>query len=1134
MTKSLTYVEIDIPEFAAASDPNPVLYLMMEGADGSTTITDSALSPHTHTVTAVGSAQIDTAQFHSGSSSLLLGTTNADCLTLDGSSDFAFGTADFTISFWIRLTSTATLDLFYDSRPNGITGFYVTIYLDGGFVKFHTNGSDRITGGTAVTTGTWHEVVLQRISGSTKLYLDGAQQGSTYIDANSYLNAANRPAIGGDGFSFGSGSIAGWIDDVRVDLPALSPNSPPNSPALSQTFRFTTDVSYLPIDIAAIPSIRTVNITPAIISLGGDLGQRASVEVSFKDHKHIFASESFDSGTFWGKFRARYGLKLRGFPLRLIRGVVGDALGGMETRHYIIESTDGPTTAGEFKIIAKDVLKLADGDRAQAPPLSGGYLLADMTTTQTTEIALSPTGAGDQYYLGSGYIAIGGSEIVAYNRLGIDSFDVLLIHADGNSPTSIVDALTTPHTITANGNVTASTSQSKFGGSSIFFDGTGDFITLDGSSEFAFGTNDYCVDFWVRFVSVAGTPMLYDSRPTGTNGAYLLIYLSGAKLIVHTNSANRITGATTIVVNTWYHVAVARQGTTTRLFLNGVQDGSDTNVFTFLNGASRPAIGTDGTATANNNFSGYIDELRVTNGAARFAGTFPVPTAPYSTTGSGDSLSIIRAQFNTVAATHKAGDRVQLCVQYLGQDVANIIYDLFVTYASVDPSFITLANWTTETSTYLSTIYTALIAEPTAVATLISELIEQASLVVWWDDISQQVRLQVLRSVATSADTFDADSTMVGSLQVKEQPTKRISQVYTYFAKINPLVNAEQIDNYRSSSYAINATAEAEYGSSSIKKIFSRWIPEGGRSVADSVNSILLARFVTPPRLVAFDIMRYSGTAPALGLGYQVMGWPFQDQTGAADTVPVQIVRLNPRADIFEVEAEEVFAGADAAPSSPDRHTVLIDANTFNVNLQTMHDSLYAVATSGVTVYCTILAGVLVGSSSLGSPAFDVGTFAAGVTVDITVLGTIEGAGGPGGTGTTTTGGNGTAGGTALYTRQAITLHDASGSLWGGGGGGGAGGGGHGTGGSGGGGAGQLPASGGTTTTGGSGGLPVGGFSSPNGTGGPGGGPGLAGSAGHGDTFGAGSGGAAGNAIDGLTHVTTVGGAGDRRGGQIN
>lgn len=920
---------------------------------------------------------------------------------------------------------------------------------------------------------------------------------------------------------------------VEIDIPAFTQNSPPNSPVPEQTFRFTTDTAYLPSTIDAIPSIRDVKITPAIISLGGDLGQRATVEVVLKDHKHVFASESYDSGTFWGKFRARYGLKLRGYPLRVLRGVVGDTIETMETRHFIIESTDGPTTKGEYKIIAKDVLKFADGDRAQAPTLSSGSLLADITATAGT-LTLTPSGSGDEYGP-SGYAAIGGKEIVQYSRLGIDAYDVLLVHGDGNSPTSIVDALSTPHTISVNGNATASTSQSKFGGASIVFDGTGDFLDLDGSSEFAFGSNDFAIDFQARFSSFTGSPILYDSRPTGiTNGPYATIFVSATGQASYFVNNVAVIQAGSLATNTWYHFALARYSGVTRLFVDGVLIGTFTDTVVYLNGTSRPRIAANGSG-AGNLLTGWIDEIKVSNGAARFAQAFTPPTAAYSAAGSGDVLTVIRARYNTLAAAHTAGDRVQLCLEYLGDDVADIIYDLLTNYANIDPDFITLANWQTETGTYLNTLYSALIAEPTPVNELVAELIEQASLVVWWDDISQQVRLQVLRAVSTTADTYNDDNTMMGSLEVREQPERRISQVYTYFNKINPLVNQDQIDNYGSSIVTVDADAEAEYGSASIKKIFSRWIPAGGRAVASSVNDILLARFVTPPRRVSFRVMRYSGDAPALGLGYQVEGWPFQGQTGAADMVPVQIVRLNPRADIFEVEAEEIFAGAEAAGGSPDNHTILIDSNTLNVNLRTMHDSLYSTAVSGTTVACTILAGILVGSSSTANPAFDVGSWASGVIINLTVLGRIEGAGGAGGTPSGSAGHAGGAGGKALYTRYPINLTDEDGAIWGGGGGGGSG-----AGNAplesayGGGGAGQVPGFAGATTTTGGPATPASGSIAASGAGG---GPGLSGSTGGAEEAGpGGAGGAAGSAIDGITSgpVTTIGGAGDRRGGQIN
>lgn len=704
---------------------------------------------------------------------------------------------------------------------------------------------------------------------------------------------------------------------VEIDIPSFSQNSPPDSPPLMQTFRFATDAIYLPITIDAIPSVVDVKIDPATISLGEDIGTRATVTATFRDHRHIFNGEAFSSGTFWGKFRGRYGVKLRGYPLRVIVGAVGQAIADMETRHFVIESTDGPSNKGEYRIIAKDVLKFADGDRAQAPILSNGFLNADITNVATTA-TLSPAGIGNAEYPASGLVAIGGSEVCSFTR-----------------------------------------------------------------------------------------------------------------------------------------------------------------------------------AT--------------------------------------DTLTLTRAQKNTVASSHNAQDRVQLVLAYTAQDAAVIIYDLLVTYAAVPASYITLANWQAETATFLNTVYTSVIAEPTSVATLVSELIEQVGLAVWWDDISQQIKLQVLRPIASTADIFDGATYLADSLAVTEQPEKRLSQVYTYFAKISPLVNEDQINNYRSTSFVRDTAAELAYGTPVIKKIFSRWIPNGGRAVADSIGNVLLARFRDPPRRVAFDLLRGSISTPLLGVGYQIGGWQFQDVTGSAAMVPAQITRMNPRADIFEIEAEEISATSFGV-ASPGEHQVIIDANILNVNLRTMHDSIYGAPVSGNVVICTINTGVIVGSTATATPAFEVGTWPAGVTVNLVVFGRIEGRGGAGGTGSGSVTGAGLAGGnagTALRTRQTILL-TSSGQIWGGGGGGG--------------GSGSIGNIGGTPLTGGSGGG-GGTGKNPGGGGGPGGGinAGVSGNAGtteHGGTGGGGGNGAGGTGggpglvggtgADGNAPIHTVGGVGGAAGKSID
>ena len=97
---------------------------------------------------------------------------------------------------------------------------------------------------------------------------------------------------------------------VEIDVPQWTQQSP-DSPVDEATLRFAVATDYLPNSIPAIPSITDISIRPATISLGENLGQRAEVTVTFRDHRHRFDGEDFNSGTFWGKFRARYGLTCR-------------------------------------------------------------------------------------------------------------------------------------------------------------------------------------------------------------------------------------------------------------------------------------------------------------------------------------------------------------------------------------------------------------------------------------------------------------------------------------------------------------------------------------------------------------------------------------------------------------------------------------------------------------------------------------------------------------------------------------------------------------------------------------------------------------------------------------------------------
>lgn len=908
-----------------------------------------------------------------------------------------------------------------------------------------------------------------------------------------------------------------------------------------QTLRFAEDCDYLPRDIDIVAaSIVSTSYTPATISLGEDLGMRATLTVTFRDHLYSDSGPGFDKyladraynpynqGTFWSKFRARQPY-LRGRPFRWIRIEEGQDLSQGETHHFIIESFDH-SASGVFTIVAKDVLKIADNDRAQAPVMSQGYLSADVTSGASS-FSLLPTDIG-KLYMGAGYLAIGGKEIVSYTRAigGNDSTTKLYLQFNGsNNATSTTDSSTSGKTVTVNGNAKLSTVDKVFGSASTLLDGVGDYWSLADHADWT-PSGNFTMDCHAQVADLTNPGTLF-CHSTDSDNYYRLYVTTDGRLRFEVKSAGVIiialqSDANSVqVASLWQHLAVTRTGNVFRLFVDGYLAATQVRTAAIPNFTSTFKVGASHGGA--DGWNGYIDAARY-----RLDSVWEGPFIPYNTaydSASTDTITVgSRAQYNTTAQAHTSSSRVQQCLQFTGQTPAFIIRELLIKYCGVNPAWIPYANWSQECATYLQRVYTTLIADPVGVNALVSEQILQAALAMWWDSMGKQLRLQVLRAVPADAKVYDdSSSKMMSSLSAAEQPDKRLSEVWTFYAQRNPLEPLENETNYKSNLRTFNAQAASDYGSSMIKKIYSRWIPEFGRSVADRANKITLGRFRDPPRAFRFDVFRtLNEPGPSLGGVYNLGGWSFQNDLGERVTAPMQITRLSPKPEKWSIEAEEMLY-TDLDVVDLFNRVVTIDADTYNFNLLTTHNSLYPVITdpTGITLTCYINSGASVGSTSLGVASFIVGAFPSALNIIIRNRGRIQGPGGPGGN---QGGALPQAGGTALYTRKSITLDNTGGQIWGGAGGGAAG-----SSNGGGGGTGDLPGTGGSGivagnngTTEAGGGVTLGGFINP----GSGGGPGLAGSA---NSSGGGFPGAAGNAIDGVSYVT-ISAAGDRRGSEVN
>jgi hypothetical protein len=220
-----------------------------------------------------------------------------------------------------------------------------------------------------------------------------------------------------------------------------------------------------------------------------------------------------------------------------------------------------------------------------------------------------------------------------------------------NVPTWITDASTNNFAITVNGDARAAglspfslTTYPNSGAG--YFGGTTGFLTTATNVAFTFGTGDFTVEFWVYPISATGPggyTYLYAQGPNTT--ASLGIYFEGNLFKVWNGSAI-IVGTTTRTANNWYHVAVSRSGTSMRLFVNGVQDGSTaTNSSNITTGSSFGAnIGRWAEISDANYLIGYMSNVRVIKGTALYTTTFTPSTAPLTAVTNTSLLTLQNSQ----------------------------------------------------------------------------------------------------------------------------------------------------------------------------------------------------------------------------------------------------------------------------------------------------------------------------------------------------------------------------------------------------------------------------------------------------------------------------------------------------------
>ena len=203
----------------------------------------------------------------------------------------------------------------------------------------------------------------------------------------------------------------------------------------------------------------------------------------------------------------------------------------------------------------------------------------------------------------------------------------LLLHMDGaDGSTTFADSSTVPKTLAVHGNAKISTAHGRFGGSSGHFPGAStDYAVVPASTDFAFGTGDFTIEAWIYITpGIAGSyAAICDIRSSASGTGSTLFKLNSARQLGY-YFVGEVNTTEAVPIAQWTHVSLCRASGVSRIFINGIASASTTDTDNKVPNHCYIGRVYDNAHPA---FSGYIDDLRITKGIARYTANFTPPAA---------------------------------------------------------------------------------------------------------------------------------------------------------------------------------------------------------------------------------------------------------------------------------------------------------------------------------------------------------------------------------------------------------------------------------------------------------------------------------------------------------------------------
>ena len=215
----------------------------------------------------------------------------------------------------------------------------------------------------------------------------------------------------------------------------------------------------------------------------------------------------------------------------------------------------------------------------------------------------------------------------------------------------------TAKVVTFNDNAQLDTTVKKFGSAALKLDGSNDSISIPSSGDLGFGTNtDFTIEFWA-YANTTGltSATLFDLRDTGTDAEGISVaFRAAGEVDMRVGTTTAITGSGAgIATGVWKHYALAREGTNTRLFVDGTQRGIKTSDTTDYGASKGLVIGADFDG-ASQNVTGWIDDFRIERGVAKYTANFTAPTAAHT----GDKDTVLLLSFDGASGVTTTTDDV--------------------------------------------------------------------------------------------------------------------------------------------------------------------------------------------------------------------------------------------------------------------------------------------------------------------------------------------------------------------------------------------------------------------------------------------------------------------------------------------